>query len=563
MSTEAYSDDFFTVPTYALVIGISKYKYGNDVIQELGEKEFPNLKVAAKDAEDFARFLERNGGVKENIRLLVNEQADSTTIRQEFYELSKKSKSNKTEKPLFIVYFSGHGWAEDAEEEGDPPSHYLIPYDAECDRLFATALSTETFDDLLSKLQTNKLVVFLDACHSGAMGAVPNAKGPGPAYNPAQDLGEGEGRYIIASCKPGQRSWEGERNSIFTEHLLGLLSCDSDDITDEVVTTYNLFTPLRNRVKAAAEAMKRKQEPIIPKVEEGDGIVLAINSRVRKERLAGEAKDREDKIKFLIKICARLEKLKSPRQYMIRGKLEDYVYRGDKKAGHDPFYGIFGEYYELWKPAPDEARVEECCSFLIRFHEEATKAVQVKEPQPQEPSQPADKFVKASESKVIGEEATTTPRTLSASPQPEQQHQHQQQPPQQQQQQPQQQHRLSADDFKVTGSEVATTPRAPAIAPQLDQPQQRRLLSTDDIAYILEDLMGTQAYYADNRVLRIMLSQPVNANEFFRQVNSMALKKSDPAFDALVDKLVERFSERWAEAKVVESKTLSNLMMLK
>ena len=294
MSTEEFSADFFKVPAYALVIGISRHAHGKEPGQPLDDKDFTNLSVAAKDAEDFARFLEENGCVPTNVHSLLNEQADFKSIKQEFYKLSKKCKQHKEQKkenPLVIVYFSGHGYAD------DDAHRYLIPYDAERDDLFSTALSTKGFDDLLGELETNKLVVFLDACHSGAMSMPPppGAKGPGLAYNPAQDLGEGEGRYVIASCKPGQRSWEQGQNSIFTRHLLELLRCKTDDITDEEITTFNLFEPLKERVRASASELEKEQEPFIPRVEGGTGIVLAINKRAREQRIARNAKDRDQR----------------------------------------------------------------------------------------------------------------------------------------------------------------------------------------------------------------------------------------------------------------------------
>ena len=64
---------------------------------------------------------------------------------------------------MVIVYFSGHGWT---DGEG---RHYLIPYDAEQDQLRATALLNREFSDYLDEIETNRLVVFLDACHAGAM----------------------------------------------------------------------------------------------------------------------------------------------------------------------------------------------------------------------------------------------------------------------------------------------------------------------------------------------------------------------------------------------------------
>ena len=142
MPPEGYSDAFYKGPAYALVIGISQYKHGREPGQELAPKEFTNLKLAAKDAEDFARFLKSYGFIEYNVRSLLNEQADLTTIKDEFEELRKSCKQSGVEDPLVIVYFAGHG-TPDAEDR-----HYLIPYDGERDRLPATAFWNKNFSNL-------------------------------------------------------------------------------------------------------------------------------------------------------------------------------------------------------------------------------------------------------------------------------------------------------------------------------------------------------------------------------------------------------------------------------
>jgi uncharacterized caspase-like protein len=121
--------------------------------------------------------------------------------------------------PLVIVYFSGHGMCDAG------PRHYLIPYDAQRDKLRATALWNKEFNFCLDELGTNRLVVFLDACHVGDIGMEGIKGAPLPQYNPQEVLGERKGRYVLASCKPEQISYESETNGIFTRHLLELLSC--------------------------------------------------------------------------------------------------------------------------------------------------------------------------------------------------------------------------------------------------------------------------------------------------------------------------------------------------
>lgn len=506
MSTEEFSDDFFK-GAYALVIGISKYANGKEPGQVLGDKDFPNLQLAAKDAADFAAFLNENGYLPDNVRSLLNEGADLRSIKREFLELSKRCKQHDAENPLVIVYFSGHGWA-DADER-----HYLIPFDAERNDLYSTALRNKNFDDLLGDLDTNKLVVFIDACHSGAM-VLQGAKGALPGYNPTKELGEGEGRYVIASCKVGQQSWELKQNSIFTGVLLELLKCETDAIPDEAITPLNLFDKLSDRVKKTAKELGHDQEPIIPIIEGATGIVLAINKRVKERRIVGERQDREEQKKFLDRICAQIENLKSSRWRRILMKLKGYVNNGDREPGHENFYGLFDEYFVDWKKkAFDDSQVDECCKYLTQAHEDAVNSARAEEPQTKESYTPTNKLVEAAENKVLGSEMATSPRTPT-SPQPDQ------------------------------------------------QQQQRRQLSAEDCEYILEEIMTKISYYSDSRVLSSILNQPINDDEFAEKVNSIAdNKRNDSTLGDILQRTVDRFLERWPQAKVVESKTLSSLMM--
>src|SRR4051812_34877258 len=130
MSADDYSEDVYTGPAFALVVGISNYQYGRPQDQPFGPKEFPNLKVARQDAADFAKFLGRKGLLNEyNVRTLLDEQATLKAIRRELGALETNCRESAAENPLVVVYFSGHGWA------GSYNKHYLIPYDGERDDL--------------------------------------------------------------------------------------------------------------------------------------------------------------------------------------------------------------------------------------------------------------------------------------------------------------------------------------------------------------------------------------------------------------------------------------------
>lgn len=63
-----------------------------------------------------------------------------------------------------VVYFSGHGWLEEATGR-----YYLIPHDVEPSDLAGSALAAEAFTATLRKVRARRLLVFLDCCHAGGM----------------------------------------------------------------------------------------------------------------------------------------------------------------------------------------------------------------------------------------------------------------------------------------------------------------------------------------------------------------------------------------------------------
>ena len=504
MSSEGYGESFFKGPAYALVIGISTYEHGQDPGLPLGEKEFPNLKCAAKDAQDFSSFLKNYGFITYNVRELFNEKASREDIIDELEKLKEYCKQSEAKDPLVIVYFSGHGWA-DAKGR-----HYLVPYNAERDRLAATALLNRDFSSHLNDMETTRRVVFIDACHAGAMG-LEGAKGELAQYDPRIGLGEGAGRYLIASCKPGQQSYEHENNGIFTGELLKLLKSETDDFSEEVIDIFPLFHALKKKVALAAHSIGKEQEPISD-MTGATGIILAINERVRKKRVQDDKDASEKRHQFLEIICERIiKKSDSGDKFTIVTTLSSFINEDKRFGGYDEFYGCFDEFLNRWRQG-DTVLLDELPELLVTAYKVGSDRQKRKKSPSQEPSKPVDKFVaEPEESKVIGSEAS---------------------------------------------SRVPPTPPA-------EQQQLQRQLSTEACEYILEEIMTKLKYYADTRALRETLSRPVSESEFATTVNRIGLKKNDQTLDDILQRIVNRFYERWDEAKDVESKSLSTLMIQK
>lgn len=504
MSTEGYSDDFYKGPAYALVIGISKYKHGCDPHQELAPNQFPNLEFAAKDAEDFANFLGSYGFITYNVASLVNEDANLTSIKVEFEKLREACKQSVD--PLVIVYFSGHGWA-DADER-----HYLVPWEAERDKLRATAFMNKEFSGYLDELPTNRLVVFLDACHSGAMGMA-GVKGGLHQYDVHKGLGEGEGRYLIASCGPGQQSyeWKEKENGIFTRHLIELLACKTDDFDEEEIDIFNLYPVLSKKVKATARQVCGGEQEPIGDIKAGRGIILAINQRVRDRRVQEDQEAHQQKVRFLEIICTQIKASDSRQKTIIAVKLRTYVVKAVRLVGYDDFYSVFDEYLDLWKQ-DQKSRLDECRDLLIATHGDAVDSPSLpKGDQSQQAFKPDDKFVSAAENKVLGAEESTAPATL-----------------------------ISPSDLS----------------------QPRRQLSAEDRDYLLEEIITKLRYYPATSKLSDVLSRPISEAEFATTIYRIGeSRKDDNVLRRIIEKIIERFEDRWPKSPEVESKTVANLML--
>jgi len=366
-----------------LIVGISEYEHSQpaDEIRVLEPENFRALKFAAKDAEDFATFLGNNGFLPDNIVLLCDKEATATNIKIKFKWLIDACKAARSKNPLVIVYFSGHGSAENEDE------HYLIPYEGMRNQLFGTAIPNKFFNSLLDDVNTDKLIVFLDCCHAGGLvGVEPKgAKGQELGYDFTRGLGGGGGRIVMASCKRGQESYESDGNGIFTGKLLELLGGESPHFAEEEeIGIFPLYEKLREEVlRAAEEKHGRRQEPQINQAIETTGIVLAINQRVKDAREAREelrkAQEEEDlkrRMAFLSEVTKLLQSMATRGQATtIAWKLKRYVREQICEEGNDQLYAAFDESLESW-PGSDKIAFQ-CCIMLFDLHKEVIEAIQL------------------------------------------------------------------------------------------------------------------------------------------------------------------------------------------
>lgn len=214
---------------WALVVGISKFQDSSI-----------NLKYAAKDASDFAKFLVSEANfAPDHVRVLLDEEATRENIISEFGDTWLPRVVQPDD--LALIYVSSHGSPSSMDSEG---VNYVVAHDTNKERLFATGISMQELTDLIKKrVHSDRVVVILDACHSGS--AKTAEKGLVRKANfDAEQVAQGTGQLVICSSSPNQVSWESKHypNGIFTHFLIESLRKNAklktafDDLTERVQT---------------------------------------------------------------------------------------------------------------------------------------------------------------------------------------------------------------------------------------------------------------------------------------------------------------------------------------
>lgn len=191
---------------WALVIGISKFADSSI-----------NLQYSAKDASDFASFLRTQANfTPDHVHLLTNEKATRAEIMGQLGQTWLPRVARPQD--LVIIYLSTHG-SPSTIDAGSV--NYLVAYDSQKDNLYGTGINLKEFENVIkTRLQCKRVVIVLDACHSGVAAG---AKGIFRAASPdADSLAQGTGQFIICSSGRSQTSWESKRydNGVFTHYLM-------------------------------------------------------------------------------------------------------------------------------------------------------------------------------------------------------------------------------------------------------------------------------------------------------------------------------------------------------
>jgi serine/threonine-protein kinase len=241
----------------ALVIGVGEY---------LRAERVEPLRFATHDAIALADALtdpDLCAFPHDQVILLTNNDARRDEVVQ---RLSRWLPERARGTELVVIYFAGHGMVQTVgrREEG-----FLLPYDADPEDVVTRGIAMSDLANWIDGFNTQAVVVCLDCCHAGKVLGQRDASSTLTARNmelkPAVLQGmSGKGRYLIASCDEGQKSFECAElgHGLFTYHLLRGIAGAADRDGDGRVGLAELFNYVSTAVsRDAREKFGREQKP--------------------------------------------------------------------------------------------------------------------------------------------------------------------------------------------------------------------------------------------------------------------------------------------------------------
>lgn len=133
--------------------------------------------------------------------LLTDQQATSAAIQEEFRKLATASQGD-----VVVIAFSGHG----------SETHEIVTYDTDPYDVAGTSISLTSLGEWCSRIPCRRLLVVLDCCFSGGMGAKAlqvDARARAVAsVDTALNRISGEGRVVLTASGSTQKAWESARS---------------------------------------------------------------------------------------------------------------------------------------------------------------------------------------------------------------------------------------------------------------------------------------------------------------------------------------------------------------
>jgi formylglycine-generating enzyme required for sulfatase activity len=243
---------------------------------EFDDPKLTRLATPSRDAKALAKVLRdpEIGGFYTTV--LLNKPL--RVVRREVARLYNRRKKDD----LLLLYYSGHGFKDDF---GDL---YLAVKDTEKDVFDATTIDAAFIRGQLDRSHSQRKVVVLDCCHSGAFAR--GAKGMLGSNVGTQEAfaGTGYGRVILTASNAVEYAWEGDKllgeaeTSLFTHFLVqGLRTGAADLDSDGKISLNELYEYVYDQVLSSG-VTKQTPEMWAQKVQ--GQILIAHNPHLARRR---------------------------------------------------------------------------------------------------------------------------------------------------------------------------------------------------------------------------------------------------------------------------------------
>ena len=248
---------------WAVVIGINAYP------------RVRQLKYAVNDARAIYDLLVKTNQIpSENVFLMVNGQASLKQLRS---TLGTRLKNKAGKDDMVIIYFAGHGATERdmMSPDGDGLEKYLLPYDADPNDLYASALPMREIAHIFHRIRSERLIFIADACYSGASGGrTVSISGVRANISDAflERIAGGKGKVIITASSASEVSVEKDelRHGVFTYYMVEGLRGKADTDQNGLITVDEAYRYVSDKVPQATE---QEQHPVKKGVVEGQMVL--------------------------------------------------------------------------------------------------------------------------------------------------------------------------------------------------------------------------------------------------------------------------------------------------
>jgi tetratricopeptide (TPR) repeat protein len=214
------------------------------------DEKLPALKLATKDAEDFANTVAKKQGLpfsEVQVKLLTDKEA----TREDIFEALEWLQQETTPNDICIFFYAGHGYRDEKDR------FYFMPYGGTTDKLYK-CFSSADFKNMADDINC-KMIVFADACYSAAL--FEGNRSAATAHFLEQLRRTKNGTMLYASSASDTKSKEDPEwgNGAFTKALISAFNGGARQQFDEGLSTQALDAYLYKEVRRITNF---KQTPI-------------------------------------------------------------------------------------------------------------------------------------------------------------------------------------------------------------------------------------------------------------------------------------------------------------